>query len=694
MPHVIIGHTTGHSVRVWVKGDASSTACEVTLRPPPRHQPDPVQLAAGSDYTATIDIEGLEPDCDYVVVAHFAPSGLRVRGRARTFKKLPSPDAAVPFSFILSSCNLSIVSINDFLARLAATAGASLAMSSLDIAPYRWRIPKSRVLQSVVRPVGKFALGLIAKGIEHATGLKQTGSTYLRSPFLKLAAIFESCVIDLPLPRKPAREGLTVEKYLEALDEYTRKQRQLFVAVGDRVESSHGATAVIASVSDDESKAQRQLVLTHIDGNFVKSAVLFRHITDGRKRSLRRLAPILNVQAGRPWYEPPSFFIHAGDQIYYDFPDPERAPQRAEYRLAYHEAWFEDDALRHLLANWPHYMTLDDHEIADQYAGDFKSPTEGYSAGQYLLESTTAYREYAQALNPPREKGKQARNSGPFWFTFDKGATQFFVMDTRTQRRKNAGPNKDQPIGEVIDRDQMSAFLAWLSRHKNALKFVVTSVPFVAELNLRATAEKHDWYDPTRNSEQDKWTAPEFKAQREEIIEHIARDQIEHLVFLTGDMHCCYHATMRIGEGATRYESTVVHELAGGPVNQLQLARPAEFERRCKTRTAHDVAYEVTLERFHGDVSAVMHVKVDYVPSGRLARAASAGRVVNTVVPEVEWNVIRTLTDPGPEGWLGDAPPPGQGTSASAPAFRTGEAVMSGRISCARRRVPEELTTW
>jgi hypothetical protein len=214
------------------------------------------------------------------------------------------------------------------------------------------------------------------------------------------------------------------------------------------------------------------------------------------------------------------------------------------------------------------------------------------------------------------------------------------------------------------------------------------------ELNLTATEEKHDWYDPRRNSEQDKWSAPEFRAQREEIIEHINRFRIEHLVFLTGDMHCCYHATMRIGEGGTRYESTVVHELAGGPVNQLQLARVAEFARQRKARTGRDVDYEVTLERFHGDVSAVMHVKVDYVESQRVVVAASHKDGLDTVVPEVEWNVIRTLTDPGPNWWLGDAPPPREGVPAAPPDIKTGEAVMSGRISFARRRTPGELMTW
>ena len=680
MPHVIIGHTTSDSVRVWVQGDASSTTCEVTLLPSPRRQPPPVRLVPDNDYTATIPIPDLDPDVDYAVVATFSPSAARVRGRARTFKKLPAAGSAVPFSFVLSSCNLSIVSINDFLARLAATAGAALAMSSLDIASYRWRVPKSPLLQSVARLLGRGALKVVAGGIQYATGLKQTGSTYLRSPFLKLAAVFESCVVDLPLPTKPDWRD---KDYPAKFETYTQEKRALFLAVGDRVRSSHGATGVIASMSDDEDKALRRLVIAHVEGTFEKSAMLSRRITDGGKTELRRLGPICGVRAGRKWYEPPSFFIHAGDQIYYDFPDPDRAPGHRAYRLAYREAWFEDDALCHLLAHWPHYMTLDDHEIADQYARDFNPPTTDYSPGRYLRQSTTAYREYADALNPPERNGHAALNGEPLWFTFDKGAAHFFVMDTRTQRW-----NKKR---EVIDRDQMRALLKWLTEHRNALKFVVTSVPFVAEINISAADITYDWYDPGRNSEQDKWTAPQFKDQREEIIEHIQCDKIEHLVFLTGDMHCCYHATMRIGKGATRYESTVVHELAGGPVNQLQLGRAADFARHRKARTsAHNIDYEVTLERFHGDVSAVMHVRVDYVANHGIHKDA-----VSQVVPEVEWNVIRTLTDPGPEGWWpGEAQPVRDGETAKPTEIKAGEAVMSGRISFARRRTTKELVSW
>jgi hypothetical protein len=143
---------------------------------------------------------------------------------------------------------------------------------------------------------------------------------------------------------------------------------------------------------------------------------------------------------------------------------------------------------------------------------------------------------------------------------------------------------------------------------------------------------------------------------------------------------------MRIGTGVTRYGTSVVHELAGGPVNQLQLGRVTDFACHRKG-CAGELEYEVRLERFHGDVSAVMHLKVDY--AGREPFHKDA---VDALVPEVEWNIIRTLTDPGPQGWFTE---PARGDSADTSTHSgTGEAVMGGRISFARRREPEDLLSW
>lgn len=717
MPDLIIGHTSETSARVWVRGDRTSTACTISVRPAGKSNPQDAALEAESDYTAAVDLLDLVPGTDYGVEAVFSPSGIRVRGRLCTIRAADKHDPG-SFSFVLSSCNLSNVSINDFLSFLTASVGIALARSSLSLPFHRWKLLPFKWMTTVARVVLDGAIKLIAAVVTLFTGIKQPGPPYIRSPFLKLSAVFESLLVDIELPA-----------VVQPQDDGGAAIEPPFIAVGDRVHSSWGGTGVVAStsriVSANKTRLSRRLVLTQVDGPFDKGSILFRTSAEPDKGS-HRLGAIVDAVPGRPWFEPPSFFVHAGDQIYFDFPSPSRKPDREEYRSAYRDAWFEDEPLRHLLAHWPHYMTLDDHEIADQFAQDFTPPNEEFLAEKYRQEASIAYREYALALSPLREKDKPLSKCGSYWYTFDKKQASFFVLDTRTCRHNKRG--------EIIDPEQMRQLLQWLDKHPRRLKFVVTSVPFVAEVDPSAARWKADWYkeapaaqvmkavgvrgaegagsEATRgavasagvseacgktaafNPAEDQWSAPPFKCQRDEIIEHIAANGIEQVVFLTGDMHCCYHATMRIGRGPTKYESITVHELAGGPVNQLQLAEHDELKRRSTGRTAgkdesRRVDYEVMLERFHGEVSAVMHLKVQYKPRPQVVTEG------DDLVPEVEWNVIRTLTDPEASGWLkGDA---GISTSsleldASGPPI--GESVMAGRISFIAQRLPKDLQQW
>jgi hypothetical protein len=145
-------------------------------------------------------------------------------------------------------------------------------------------------------------------------------------------------------------------------------------------------------------------------------------------------------------------------------------------------------------------------------------------------------------------------------------------------------------------------------------------------------------------------------------------------------MHCCYHATMRVGAGS-KYEAITVHELAGGPVNQLQLASDVQFRPRRMGRITdegRDIPYEVVLEQFHTDACAVMHVQVDYVARDQITHH---GR---TFMPEVEWHVLRTLTDNSAEAWE-----PAPDSPDEAPGG--GEPVMSGRMTFPEVRSANDL---
>ena len=646
MADVVIGHTTEDKTQLWLRGDRDRRQCDVTITADGgvgRALPA-VTLDAHADYTKIVPVGDLRPDTTYYVRATFGPLRDAADGQYRPlprdiangrFRTLPQgSDAAgrIPFSFVLSSCNLSVVTISNLVANLLAKGGAAMAISSLDLPAARWAAPTDW-LRPLVRPALRFGLGGIAKLIEKFTDLKQPGPTFIRSPFLKLAAVFDSTILLLT-------------------------QDATMPAVGDIVTAA-GARATVAS---SPRKVDRgfTIVVTHVEGVFAPATWL---LTEDGSTTLAR---ILAVSRGPQWYEDPSFFIHAGDQIYYDIPRENRRPELDAYRVAYKEAFFEDASLRQVLARWPHYMTLDDHEIADQFAHDFIAPEPPPdskpdampppTADDYLQTALQAYREYVHGRNPPTA-------DGVYWYTFKVGACRFFVLDTRTRRfnDRRTEESRKTPTGRMIDATQMHELKRWLSEHPDDLKFVVSSVPFVAEINDTENEQspRLKTRHADRNPENDKWSATRFRLQREELIEFIHCQRIQRLVFLTGDMHCCYHASMRIG-GGLKYEAVTIHELAAGPVNQLQLPRVSEFHARrngeiecCNAGEKYRLPYEVVLHQFHSQVNAVLHLRVRYDTVAREDAVLKAD-MSGAQAPVLEWNVIRTLMDNDASAWSTD----------------------------------------
>ncbi len=114
-------------------------------------------------------------------------------------------------------------------------------------------------------------------------------------------------------------------------------------------------------------------------------------------------------------------------------------------------------------------------------------------------------------------------------------------------------------------------------------------------------------------------------------------------------MHCTYHATMKIG---LPHDRITVHELAGGPINQLLFAKRDDFYARysgefpdptfdsvsgskeagrqglASGSLPKTLPWTSTLEAFHGAAPGILKVSVS-----RRADDAS---------PVVEWEALRT----------------------------------------------------
>lgn len=286
----------------------------------------------------------------------------------------------------------------------------------------------------------------------------------------------------------------------------------------------------------------------------------------------------------------PAFMIHCGDQVYADvFSGPLPGGMHLKhYRGLYQTAW-KVPATAQVLASLPHYMMLDDHEIFDDY----------YNGKEYVGQPSDAIRDFALAAYREYQHAHSPRTFAPdLYYSFDWAGAQVFALDVRTERHKG-----EHAI--MVSPQQMARFQQWLESHREAVKLVVTSVPFVGQAR----------------SGDDKWNGSSFAPQRDELIDFVARRRIGRLVFLTGDMHCSYHATLTVRSPGG---DLVLHELMSSPINQVGSGLHGLVTDLTGT-TAHGTAYTVRLgaDEFYGAHSNVMHVRV-----------GAAGRV--------EWDVYRT----------------------------------------------------
>lgn len=243
------------------------------------------------------------------------------------------------------------------------------------------------------------------------------------------------------------------------------------------------------------------------------------------------------------------FMILEGDQIYADEWKHNGlghvALTKDDYRTVYLHTW-SNKYFRELLARTPVFMTLDDHEVDNDWhwhdrehaIADIpaytrltrllngRSKEERRLTAQRVQDALQVYREHqgihAPILSrPQRQKNGSLRlveaEAGSLAYSFYFGAAAFYVMDTRTQRLRN----RQEQI--VLGDAQWQALEAWLMAVKEdfPLKFIVTSSAVLFEF----------WGDIVK----DRW--PGFPEERERLLRLLADNEISGVYFLAGDLH-------------------------------------------------------------------------------------------------------------------------------------------------------------
>ena len=276
------------------------------------------------------------------------------------------------------------------------------------------------------------------------------------------------------------------------------------------------------------------------------------------------------------------FTVMVGDQIYADtlnrFIPVGLADTYEEFQERYQTA-FGSRNMRTLLRTAPSYMILDDHEIEDNWSQDRLRDNAKHRLFNLAIGAYMSY----QWSHGPRTWGRL------LYYTFECAGYPFFVLDTRTQRFKDdrAGLDDNHMLGRPpIDKaspGQLGCLLAWLSAQqktrKNAPKFIATSSVFAPnDMGERI----HDDDKPNadimtanleRREKSDSW--PAYPCTRKAILEHIVKEGIQNVVFLSGDIHCGNIARMNITVGGKEFRALRVrHHILG-----LLLAVPVRRRR-------------------------------------------------------------------------------------------------------------------
>ncbi|PSU34605.1 alkaline phosphatase D family protein [Photobacterium lutimaris] len=214
-------------------------------------------------------------------------------------------------------------------------------------------------------------------------------------------------------------------------------------------------------------------------------------------------------------------FLMVGDQIYADDLNCFKPDEHVDQYFSRYRDVFSQQYIKELMSKVSTYMTLDDHEIEDNWPNkaDSEDMMWKYPAA---IHSYQTYQISHSPILSINEDGKLTGTPKKYYYIFKDGCCDFFVTDTRTER--------DHAVEEIISDTQLADLLNWLGDGSERVKFVVTSVPF---------------FPDTRKENKDKWSG--YKHQRDKIISYIRDNNVQKVVFLSGDVHCSMSAELDIG---------------------------------------------------------------------------------------------------------------------------------------------------
>ena len=226
----------------------------------------------------------------------------------------------------------------------------------------------------------------------------------------------------------------------------------------------------------------------------------------------------------------PDVLLHLGDMSYND-----GAVTLEDYRAKWRQTLSEPEYQR-ALSTAGLYMTWDDHEIGN----DFNPERMAAEAPEQLAAAKQAFFETLAIERGPEDQ---------LWRSYRWGKTaEIFVLDARSERLPSTRSG-EQPI--YLGEAQLAWLKQGLVQSEARFKLVLNSVPMTEMAEIWNFAAYDRWQG--------------YLQQRSALVEHMINEQVEDVIFLSGDFHCGFVGRLdRRGPGR-RFWEVAVGPTGNGP---------------------------------------------------------------------------------------------------------------------------------
>lgn len=264
-------------------------------------------------------------------------------------------------------------------------------------------------------------------------------------------------------------------------------------------------------------------------------ALMSCHYPEPLKKSDKIFKIMKNVLDGMDPETTP-VLCHVGDQIYADQLNRHIPLRRADTEQEFKELYenkYKGKYFSRLVKKYPSVMTLDDHEIEDNWHMDRITDKNSSSknARDLFSMAINAYKLYQVSHGPNYNN----MDNSHLWYTFNIGPYPFFALDLRTERYNSTGNLLGNPDPNRPGDSQIEQLCNWLvSQPDDVPKFILSSgifVPFT-----------HD--EIANPSSSDTW--PAYPNTRRELLKCIVDNNIQKVVFLSGDVHNAFAGTITL----------------------------------------------------------------------------------------------------------------------------------------------------